>query len=72
MVKNPPANAGDTGSIPRLGKSPGEENGNPSQYFCLGNTTDRGAQWVKVHGTAKELDITWQLNNTFLLISNMF
>ena len=56
---------------PRLGKAPGEENGNPSQYFCLGNTMDRGAQWVKVHGTAKELDVTWQLNNTFLLISNM-
>ena len=37
MVKNPPANAGDTGSIPRSGKSPGEGNGNPLQYSCLEN-----------------------------------
>ena len=53
MVKNPPANAGDTGSIPRLGKSPGEENGNLLQYFCLGNPMDRGAQGVKIHGMQK-------------------
>jgi len=37
VVKNPPANAGDAGSIPGLGRSPGEENGNPFQYSCLGN-----------------------------------
>ena len=37
MVKNPPANAGDVGSIPGLGRSPGEDNGNPLQYSCLGN-----------------------------------
>ena len=40
VVKNPPANAGDTGdvgSIPGLGRSPGEGNGNPFQYSCLGN-----------------------------------
>ena len=36
MVKNPPANAGDAGSIPGLGRSPGEGNGNPLQYSCLG------------------------------------
>ena len=35
MVKNWPASAGDTGSIPGLGRSPGEENGNPLQYSCL-------------------------------------
>ena len=35
MVKNPPANAGDVGSIPGLGRSPGEGNGNPLQYSCL-------------------------------------
>ena len=39
MVKNPPANAGDTGLIPRSGRSPGEGNGNPLQYSCLGNPT---------------------------------
>ena len=43
MVKNPPANARDTGSIPRSGRSPGEGNGNPLQYSCLENPIDRGA-----------------------------
>ena len=37
VVKKPPANAGDLGSIPGLGRSPGEGNGNPLQYSCLGN-----------------------------------
>ena len=41
MVKNPPANAGDAGSIPGLGRSPGEGNGSPLQYSCLENPTDR-------------------------------
>ena len=40
VVKNPPANSGDSGSVPGLGKSPGEGNGNPLQYSCLENTTD--------------------------------
>ena len=43
MVKNLSANAGDTGSIPGLGRSPGEGNGNPFQYSCLGNPMDRRA-----------------------------
>ena len=41
-------NAGDPGSIPGLGRSPGEENGNPLQYSCLENFMDRGAQWATV------------------------
>ena len=41
--------AGDTGSPPGLGKSYGEGNGNPLQYSCLGNSTDRGAWLVTVH-----------------------
>ena len=41
-VKNPPANAGDEGSIPGLGRFPGEGNGNPLQYSCLENPMDRG------------------------------
>ena len=49
MVKNPPANAGDAGSVPDLGRFPGEGNGNPLQYF-LGNPMDRGAWWAAVHG----------------------
>ena len=46
VVKNPPANAGDSreaGSMPGLGRSPGVGNGNPLQYSCLENSTDRGA-----------------------------
>ena len=62
-VKNLPANAGDTGLIPGLGRSPGEENGNPLQYSCLGNPTNRVTWWATVCGVAKELDMTQQLNN---------
>ena len=43
MVKNPPADTGNWGSIPGSGRSPGEGNDNPLQYSCLGNPTDRGA-----------------------------
>ena len=56
MVNNPPANAGDAGEmglIPGLGRSPGEENGNPLQYSCLGNPMDRGAWWATVRGVTK-------------------
>ena len=53
VVKNLPANAGDSGSIPGLGRSPGKGNGNPLQYSCLGNPMDRKAWWATVHGTAK-------------------
>ena len=53
MVKNLPANVGDRASIPGLGRSPGEGNGDPLQYSCLGNPTDRGALWATVHGVAK-------------------
>ena len=52
------ANAGDTGSIPGLGGSPGEGNDNPLQYSCLENHMDRGACWAAVQGVAKELDTT--------------
>ena len=53
MVKNPPAKAGDLGSIPGSGRSPGGGNGNLLQYSCLGNPIDRGAWWATVHGVAK-------------------
>ena len=53
MVKNLPANAGDTGSIPGSGRSPGGGNGNLLQQSCLGNPMDRGAQRAIVHGVAK-------------------
>ena len=57
-VKNLPANAGDAGSILRSGRSPGEGNGNPLQYSCLGNLMDRRAWWVTVPGVIKQLDRT--------------
>ena len=46
-------NAGDLGSIPGLGRSPGEGNGNPLQCSCLENSMDGGAWWATVHGVAK-------------------
>ena len=61
MLKNPPTNAEDSrdaGSVPGLGRSPGEENGNLLQYFCLDNPMDRGAWWTTVFGGHKELDMT--------------
>ena len=56
-------NAGDPGSIPGLGRSPGEGNGNPLQSCCLGNCMDRGAWWATVHEVSKEMDATERLNN---------
>ena len=73
--QEPPTSAGDLGLIPGSGRAPGEGSGNPLQYSCLGNHMDRRTWWVTVCGVAKELDITWGLNNntkdieTFLNIS---
>ena len=53
LVKTPPANAGDAGSIPGLGRSPGGGNGNPLQYSCLENPMDIGAWRATVHGVTK-------------------
>ena len=55
VINNPPANAGDPGSIPGVERSPGEENGNPFQYSCLGNPVDRGAWWGTVQEVAQSL-----------------
>ena len=63
VVKNPFASAGDArdaGSIPGLGRSPGEGNGNPLQYSCLENSKDRGAWWATVHRFIK----SWTRLNT--------
>ena len=61
VVKNPLANVGDIramGLILGSGRSPGEGSGNPLQYACLGNSRDRGAWWVTIHGVTKESDTT--------------
>ena len=57
MVKPPAYNAGDSGSVPGSGRSPGAGNGNPLQYSCLENFMDRGAWWAAVQGVT-ELDMT--------------
>ena len=63
MVKNPPTNAGDVGSVPGSGRSPAEGNSNPLQYSCLGNPMDRGAWWATVH-VVEESSITEGLTET--------
>ena len=57
MAKNLPANAGNDGSVPGSGRSPGERRGNALQYSCLVNPINRGARWATVHGVT-ELDMT--------------
>ena len=59
-IKNLPANAGDTRSIPGSGRYPGEGNGYPLQYSCLGSSMDRGAWWTADHEDA-ESDVTDRL-----------
>ena len=63
MVKKLSANAGDTSSIPRLRRSPGEGNGNSLQYSCLENPVDREVRRAIVHGVAKESDMTERLHS---------
>ena len=66
-------NAGDLGSIPGSGRTPGEGNGNPLQYYCLENPLDRGAWEATVHGVAKSWtrlsDFTHSLTHSGLFIS---
>ena len=67
MVKNPPANAGDSrdvGSIPGSGRSPGRGHGNPLQDSCLENPMDRGAWRAPVHGVAESdtIELTQHAN----------
>ena len=60
-------NAGDLGSSPELGRSPGEGNSNPLQNSCLENPMDGGAWWATVHGVTKSQ--TWLSDFTFWLLS---
>ena len=61
VAQNPPANAGDAALTPGLGKSSREGNGNPLQYSCLGNPTDREAWRATVHGVAKQPPRPWHM-----------
>jgi len=58
IVKNLPANAGDTDLMPGSGRSPGKRNGYPLHYSCLENPIDRRAWWTTVHEVIKESDMT--------------
>ena len=64
VVKNPPAHAGDTGSIPGSGRFPGGGNGNPFQYSCLKNAMDRGAWQAASPWGHKELSTAEQPNSS--------
>ena len=59
--------AGDVGSIPGSGRSPGEGNGNPLQDACLENSMDRGAWQATVYGATKEVDLATKQQHTFIL-----
>ena len=58
VVRKSACNSGDAGFIPEPGRSPGEGNGNPLQYACLGNPMGREVLRATVHMVAKELDTT--------------
>ena len=69
LIKNPSAcNAGDLGSIPGLGRSPGDGNGDPLQYSCLENPMDGGAWQATVHGVAK----SWTRLSDFTFFLSFF
>ena len=65
-VKASACNAGDLGSVPGSGRSPGEGNGNPLQYSCLENPMDGGAWWATVHGVAKSWTRLSDFTYTFM------
>ena len=65
VIKTPPTNVGDVrdpGSIPEWGRRPGEGHGNPVQYSCLENPSDRGARQATVHRVAKSQTLLKQLS----------
>ena len=71
--KEAACNAGDPGSIPGSGRSPGEGNGNPLQYSCLENPMDRGVWQATVHGVARvKHDLAAKLPLLLLLLLQCF
>ena len=71
VVKNLTVNAGDAGSLPGIGRSPGGENSNPLRYSCLENSMDRAPWWVTVHGVAKSqtqlITHNWSHTHTYMV-----
>ena len=75
VMKNLPAAgyAGDSGSIPGSGRSPGGGNGNPPQYSCLENPMDRGGWWATVHGVTKsQTQLNTKVSATLILSTPIF
>ena len=72
VVKNLPANTGDSSLVSGLERSSGEGNGNPLQYSCLGNPRDGGAWWATVHRVTKESDSTKQPQLGFTVFAFSF
>ena len=72
VVKNLPANAGDVGLIPGLGRFPGGGHGNPLHYACLENPMDRGAWQATVHGDCRSQTRVKQLNTHTQIMLNLF
>ena len=70
-VKASACSAGDLGSIPGSGRSPGEGNGNPLQYSCLENPMDGGAWWATVYRVAKSRTRLSDLTFTFLYVNSL-
>ena len=70
--KESACNAGDPGSIPGMGRSPGGGNGNPPSYPYLGNPTDREAWWVTIHGVAKSWPWLMHANTHNSIASKQF
>ena len=71
MVKNPPANARDVGSIPGSGRSPGGGYGNPLQYSCPENPMDGGTWWATAHKVTKSQTGLKQLGKHAFWLSHM-
>ena len=70
-VKASACNAGDLGSVPRSGRSPGEGNGSPFQYSCLENPMDRGAWWATVHRVSNSWTRLSDLTNLDWLLTTI-
>ena len=71
MLKNLPVNAGDTGLIPGSGRSPGEGNGNPLQYSCLGNPMERSLVGYSPWGCKNQTQLNDQNHNKTLYIDRI-